>query len=174
MPIEVPPHSDNLTAIKSDGTTVSPGVGAGCSLANSTTYVFSLGGDRLIGAAPLSSAQVQWDSAFVGTITVETCNWAQKIGRPDNTGATDVSEFDVTTKGAWMQENPSTAYISVTSTDGTTGGATVTNATIAVAGGTAGGASIQLGNLGARRCRLKVVVTTGGVVRGGMYAKAVG
>lgn len=175
MPIEVPPHADNLTALDTaDGSSHSPGVGTGVTLTTGHTYVFVLGGERLVGAAPLGSAQIQWDAAAALTITVEVCNFASVTGRPDATGPADVKDWDISAKGAWMKVDPSTAYVTVADTTAGTGGATVANATVTVAGGTAGGAYYDLGNLGARRARIKVVATTGGVVRCGMYAKAVG
>lgn len=170
-----PPHQDNLPAIKSDGTPVTPAVGQGCTLASGTTYVFVLGDEKSIGVVPLAGATIKWDASIVITsINIETTDFARKIGRPDLVGADDLTDFDVTTKGGWMRQDPSAnVYITVTSTDGTTGGATVTNSTVAVVGGTQGAANYQLGNLGARRCRLKVVVGgTGGVVRVGMNGKA--
>lgn len=169
-----PPHSDNLQALKSDGTIVAPVPLAGCTLANGTTYVFVLGAEAFIGQAPLASAQIAWDAAVVAVVSIEALNFGRKLGRPDLTGPDDVTDFDVATRGRWMKIDPSTAYVTVTSSDGTTGGATIANATVTVAGGTQGAAFYDLGNLGGRRLRVKVVVTTGGVVRCGMFAKAVG
>lgn len=126
-------------------------------LAANTTYFYPLGGiDHLI-----ESAQVQWDNATILTIAIEDSNF-------DHNEVPDDSELP----GDWLKEDPSTAYVSTTSPDGTTGGAMVTNATIAVAGGTAGGAMYHLGNTGARRTRIRIDVgATGGVVRVGANGK---
>lgn len=164
----------NAPALKSDATIVAPTPLAGCVLASSSHYFFLLGGDHdPIGRAPLAGAQVKWGTAFVGTITVEVCYFPKTLGGEDGTGPVDVSDFD-TTKGNWMQVLPSAAYVTVTSTDGTTGGATVSNGQVSVAGGTAGGCVYDLGNLGARRVRLRVDVTTGDTVRCGLTAKECG
>jgi hypothetical protein len=167
-------NADNLNAVKSDGSIVTASSATGCVLATGGTYFFLLGGDyAFAGECPLSSVQLKWGAAFVGSFVLETSNFATKIGRPDPVGAVDVSDFD-TTKGNWIQENPATAYVSVTSSDGTTGGATVANATVTVAGGTAGGSLLHIGNLGARRARLRVNVTTGDTIRCGVMSKGVG
>ena len=173
MPIEVPvKYAANVPALKNDGTSPNAATPySGFTLANSTTYLFPLGGEKLIGVGWVAGAQIQWDAAVVATITLETCQFASKTGAPDPVGPADISDFDTATKGGWMKQDPASAYITVTSSDGTTGGATVTNGTVAVAGGTAGAADYQVGNLAARRMRLKVVVTTGGIVRCGMFAK---
>lgn len=144
----------------------------GCTLASGTTYVFPFGHERsaITVETALASMHLKWDASVIVTFTIETCNFPATLSG-NGQGAIDVASYD-NAKGNWIQENPTTAYISVTSTDGTTGGATVTGATIVVAGGTAGGCLIHLGNLGARRCRIKAVVGgTGGVVRAYAHGK---
>lgn len=160
-------YAVNVQALDlADGSLATKTENVGCTLVTGHSYAFPLGGpnSQLVSATPLASAQLIWDASFVGTITIEETNLPRFAGGEVAGGIIEALDWD-TTKGHWIADNPSTAYISVTSTDGTTGGATVTNATIVVAGGTAGGAMIQLGNLGSRRCRIKAVATTGGVVR---------
>lgn len=157
------PSGGNLDAIKSDGTVIRAKVGAGVTLANATTYYFLLGGED----APLEHAGIKWDSAVVAVFTVETCAFPRKLGPGSDTDdVTDVDETD----GNWIKEDPP-GYVAVDGAGGA-GGATVANLAITVAGGSAGGASIHLGNHGGLRTRLKVVVTTGGLVRVGCNRKA--
>lgn len=127
-------------------------------LAN-TTYFFIVGGSD----APLHTVQLEWDGALVITSAkIEDCN----CGEAD---VTDVSVVD----GEWVHEDPTTAYVSVKASDGSTGNGTVTNATLAVTGGVAGGAMWHLGNAGAARTRLKVATgATGGVARVSAHGKA--
>lgn len=170
-------NADNLDALLSATGVPAPAkAGAGCTLGNGTVYLFVLGGDfSPAGEAVLDSFQLKWGTTYVGSFLVESCNFARKLGRPDPVGVDDITDYDIATKGAWMQENPATgAYISLASSDGTTGGATLTGATVTVAGGAAGGAMIHIGNLGARRVRLRVNVTTGDVIRCGAMAKGRG
>lgn len=114
-----------------------------------TVYV-GIGGD----ASLVQSCQVQWDGVWAGAITFEDSNRDPKV-----------VTLSSTTKGEWIQENPSSGvYISTVSTDGTTGGATVTNMSITVVAGTQGGAMVNIGNAGGRRWRAKVVTTTPGAL----------
>jgi len=162
----------NQPAIRTtDGVAVQPVNGTGCTLASATTYVFMAGGSEGFPAQVSHlHAHIRWDAAFVGVITVETSSFPSNVSGM-GTGAVDVTDWDIAGKGNWLKENPSDAYVTVISSDGTTGGATVSAATITVAGGTAGGAGYQLGELASRRCRIKAVVTTGGVVRCGFNGK---
>lgn len=107
------------------------------------TFFFGLGGD----AALISGAHYKWDSALVAVITFERATFP------------DVALNSVVA-GDWVQTNPSTAQIDVV-----TGSATVSNATITIPGGTAGGATVDFGNNGQRRIRTKVVVATPGFLR---------
>ena len=131
----------------------------GVTLASGTTYVFPLGGE----SAPLEMIHIVWDAAIIVTFTVETTglgkNWGSQV---------DVSDFD-SVAGNWMQENPTTVYVSGSGA----GGMTATNLSLAVAGGTRGGSTIHMGNFGAPRSRIKAVVAgTGGVVRVAVHGKA--
>lgn len=118
---------------------------AGYTLVAGTTYYYYLGNQSK--EAAFQSVHLKWDAAAVLTITIEDSN------------LDDVLSYSVTA-GEWIKEDPSTAYV------GGSGGVTVTNATVAVAGGTAGGCMFHLGLMGSLRTRVKVVVGgTGGVVR---------
>lgn len=125
-----------------------------CTLASGTTYYYQAGAD----GAPLESFSFRWDSAIIVTLTFEDTNFL----------AAATPNADATA-GYWIKEDPSTAYIPGTGTMGLT----VTNMTLAIAGGTAGGTTVNVGNLGSRRLRIKAVVAgTGGVLQVAANAKA--
>lgn len=138
------PHSPNpyLPVFTAAGVKTEAGPN-GAALTNGVTYYVPFG----IDAATLIDVMVQWDAAIVLTsVEVETsCN-------PD---ATVYS----TTAGEWVKRN-------VVGTFGVLDAAAgVTALTLAVAGGSAGGATWSLSN-GALRGRLKVVVgATGGTMK---------
>ena len=105
----------------------------------------------------LVSVHAAWALALAGTWTIEVSNFPWKVGNGVSGGAD--SDWTDQTAGNWIQENPSSAVISTAGAGNTATGATVT------AGGTnAGGFFAHLGNLGARRARLKFVCTVGGAV----------
>jgi hypothetical protein len=139
----------------------------GCLLVSSTTYYFMLSDKD----AWLASVHVKWDSAFVGVITLESTNLPRYQNDNHNSEVADVTDID-TGRGNWIQQNPSGAYIPVTSTDGSTGGATVSAATVTVAGGTQGGCPYEIAGIGSKRLRLKVVCTAGGYVRVAAHRKS--
>lgn len=141
----------------------------GCTLSSGTTYVFPLGTHKsaVPAESPLITAQVWWNSAITITaITVETCIWPSTPQAHDPRGANaQVTDWD-STSGFWLQQNPSTAYVPIT-------GGTATALTANPTALTQGGCEFDLGNLGPRRVRIKVVVAgTGGVVRVGVHGKA--
>jgi len=167
--------SSNLDAVKSDGTLIPANrvmtggslTVLGCTLASGTTYYFPFGGQRspVPAETPLVTVQLRWDAAIIMTVTVETTVFPATPQGSDPRGPAQVSDFE-TTAGFWLQQNPSTAYVPAT-------GGTPTAMTVAVAGGSAGGCEFDMGNLGARRGRIKIVVAgTGGVVRCGVHGKA--
>lgn len=139
------PHSPDpyLPIYKSDATLLQQGRN-GVTLTSGTTYYVAFGAE----GALIQSVHLQWDPALILTaVTVEDSN------NPDAAIAS-------ATAGEWIQEDPATAYV------GGIGNLTVTNLTLAVAGGAAGGAMIHLGNLGSLRQRLKIVVGgTGGIIK---------
>ena len=132
-----------LPIFQSNGTMLPAGRN-GVTLANNATFYVGFG----VEGALIQSVHLQWDAALILTaVTVEDSN------NPD-------AAITSSTAGEWIQEDPATAYV------GGLGNLTVTNLTLAVAGGAAGGAMIHLGNLGSLRQRLKLVVGgTGGVIK---------
>lgn len=159
-----PTGQESLIYVLTTGVQVQPRIGdpatKGATLASGTTYVIPLGGE----SAPLESIHIIWDAAIVVVITFEDSNMPSALGGPG--GLADVSNFD-STAGNWIQENPTSAVVSIS------GGASATNLTITTAGTTAGGAMIHIGNFGARRSRLKLAVGgTGGVIRVMLHGKA--
>ena len=126
----------------------------GATLASGTIYYAEAGGD----AALIQSIQVDWDAAAILTITVEDSNWDAGSGTGQATSAQAAGR-------AWVPENPSSGYVGVS-------GGTAVGLTVTVAGGTAGTCMFNLGNLGARRVRVKVDVGgTGGNVQARAHAK---
>lgn len=123
-----------------------------------TTGLVTLGVDDyyleipLTAAGPLQSVHILTGAAIVGTFTIETTNF------PQTGPAGAVSTWDETS-GNWVKENPSSAYVATVGT-----GWTVSSLTLTKTAGV-GAAMIHLGNLGARRCRVKASITTGGTVR---------
>ena len=159
------PGSDNIAAVKNDGTVVTPARASGCTLGVGT-YYFPVGSSEAPTSSetPLVSAHLKWAAAVAATITVETCNFPAKVDSHVS-GPTDVSDYDETA-GNWISENPTTAYVAVS------GSGNSSTAAVVTAGGTAaGGCTFHLGNLGTRRVRIKVVTTVGGVVRCGIAGK---
>lgn len=103
--------------------------------------------------ADLVSVQITTGSAVAGTFTVETCLWPRApIQGP--AAKTDYNE----TAGIWVKNDPTGAYVASSGT-----GWTWTLLTGAKTAGV-GGAVLDIGNLGARRMRLKFNCTTSGKV----------
>jgi hypothetical protein len=154
-----------ITPANRDGAVTTFGV----TLAAATTYFFPFGAQHAPVPAEVSSDSVhlRWDAAFIGVFTVETCNFPATRMPQDPRGEVDVSDFN-NVAGFWMQENPTTAYVSGNGS----GGLTVSNLTLTVAGGSAGGATIHLGNMNTRRIRVRAAVGgTGGLVRCAVWGK---
>lgn len=142
----------------------------GCTLVAATTYYFPFGSQHapVPAESPYVAAQIRWDAAAILTITIETTLFPASFQALDpRSPPIQLSDFDATA-GFWLQQNPTTAYVPAT-------GGTPTNMTVAVAGGAAGGCEFDLGNMGSRRGRVKIVVGgTGGVVRVAVHGKAAG
>jgi hypothetical protein len=143
----------DVAPVKSDGTRldhstgIDPGI-AGYTLVHDTTYYYDLG--PLVKEATHQSVHCKWDASIILTsISIEDSNLP------------DVS-LTSATAGDWIHEDPTNAYVAAV-------GGTATKATVAVAGGSAGGCVFHLHGMGlseSARCRLKVVVAgTGGVLR---------
>lgn len=153
MIVRLPPD-----AVKSDGTKVpqEPGVGAKLGVG---TYYF----DVSIPDGPTSSIHMTWDAVLAATsINFQDSNLPAYKGAggaaTDKDSGADVAIND-NANGNWVTQDPSTAYIPSGS------GYTITNMTVAVTGGTANGTILDIGNVGSRRGRIKIVVTTGGFFR---------
>lgn len=145
-------------AYKADGSTVPYEVGKGFNLGIGTWHI-----DVGFADAVTESIHVAWDNALVATsLNYQESNLPcfKSLSGPytDSDAGADVTIYD-DTAGNWITIDSSTAYIP----GGT--GFTVTNMTIAIAGGTANGTIYDVGNTGARRARMKIVVTTGGYFR---------
>lgn len=142
-----------LTPIKSDATEAAPAGRRGFYTLGVATYFVEINQQ----SATVASLHLQWGSALIGSITVES---------------TDADDRDApitynTSDGTWLQQNPSTAYVPITGT-----GASVSNLTITLAGGGAGGAEINLSDLGPARLRLRLAISTGGDFRVAHTGKA--
>lgn len=142
----------------------------GCTLASGTTYVFPFGAQHapVPAESPWVCAQVRWDAALtITSITIETTVFPATVQAHEWRGPVQLSDFDATA-GFWLLQNPTTAYVPVT-------GGTATSMTVNPTALTAGGCEFDLGNLSARRGRVKIVVgATGGVARVGIHGKAAG
>jgi hypothetical protein len=115
--------------------------------------------------ADLLSIQIVPGAAIAGVFTVESCNLPSKR---NGTGPDDVTLYNETA-GYWIKEDPSTAYVATIGS-----GWSVSNLTLTRTAAAGGGAMIHLGNVGARRLRVKAAITTGGTVRiiaHGKYAR---
>jgi|SRR3954466_400998 len=145
-------------AVKSDGSRVPYEPGKGYKLAAGTYYV-----DCSMPDAVNASTHVSWDATLIATsINIQTTGMpgyaSASAPFTDNSAPADVTNITVDTAGLWLTQNPTTAYVPCI-------GGTVTNMTIAVGGGTAGACEFDLGNYASRRCRTKLVITTGGYLR---------
>lgn len=108
------------------------------------TDFYGLGGD----ASLVQSVWIKWDTTVAATITI----WVTNI--PDRL----VPLTDPAANNNWTQLNPPTGYTAISG-----GGATAaTPLVLAIAGGTAGSAHMDLGNFGAARMRAQVVCTVQG------------
>jgi hypothetical protein len=111
-----------------------------------TTSYYNLGGD----AAIVQHVTISWDTAVIGTITF----WS-----------TDFPEvaLDSTDARHWAQENPASGYTAISPSGAATVGSNPL--VIVIPGGTAGIASVNLGNSGTLRQRARVVCTGAGSFR---------
>lgn len=113
-------------------------------------WYFIVGGTL---GADLVSIQITTDAAVAGTFTIETCLWPRD---PIQGPATKLDTNE--TAGIWVKNDPTGAYVPSTGT-----GWTWTLLTGVKTAGV-GGAVIDIGNLGAKRMRVKFNCTTGGKV----------
>lgn len=166
------PGSNDLNAVKSDGTPALNDTANGCTLTSGTWYFVVGSPDTALSEeTPYVSIQLQWVAAVAGAITFETCNYPKFRDGRNSQGPLDVDDNDPnTTRTNWVQYNPTTLYVPTP----TGAGNSVTNLTITAGGTNAGGTVIDLGNYSGRRLRVKLVLTVGGVVRCNVNGKAGG
>jgi hypothetical protein len=152
-----------LTAINiADGVKVTPDSNGDVTL-TTATYVFVLGGAD----APLESVHIVTDATIaMSSIAVDTCNLPRNTGAESVAPPGTVTDYAAITAGHWVPEEPTDAYVATTGTGWGGSGLAITK----TAG--AGGAMIHLGNMGAARSRLRMVVTTGGKVCVAVHAKS--
>lgn len=161
-------HSDNLAAyledvaapIIPDRTNPAPasrGVTVGIG-----TYYFPLN----VPDWDLMHITMRWAGAVAGVFTIETTDFPGHDG-----GTDDVTHYQASGQD-WDVENASQGFASVAGVGNSVTGGTGTGIT---AGGTnAGKARINLFNTAAKRHRIKLVTTVGGLVRIGCNAKRQG
>lgn len=113
-------------------------------------HYFVVGGAA---GSDLLSIQIVTDATIAGTFTIETCLWPRA---PIQGSATKTDWNEVS--GIWVKNDPTGAYVASVGT-----GWTWTLLTGAKTAGV-GGAVIDIGNIGAKRVRLKMACTTGGKV----------
>ncbi len=164
-----PPNSGHRNAYKSDGTLITQDATGMLTLPAGTYYV-EVGSSSapLPSRAALVAAHCAWNAALAATITYETSNMpAQMV---PGMGPVVLTSWEaVTVGGNWIPENPSTAIVAVVGASNSSTAATVT------AGGAAiGGCMFHLGNMGARRIRLKIVVTVAGTMMVNVHGKVAG
>ena len=125
------------------------------------TYYFPIGSQNAPTPAQtaLVSLHLKWALAVAGTITIETCNFPRFYGGARE-GGIDVDDFVATD---WIQYNPATAGTLTVQISGA--GNTATALTITAGGTGAGIAYVNISDIGARRIRVKVVSTVGGLLR---------
>lgn len=137
----------------------------GCTLVTATKYFYVVGD----AASIQKSIHLKWDAALIVTLTLWGCDQPLNFNNMDAGNEAVVgtdTPHDSLVSGDWLQIDPSTAVLYNKSDDGSTGGSTITNATVVVAGGTAGGVIYDLGNIPTRRIRIRAVVGgTGGQLR---------
>lgn len=142
---------DNLSAyVATTGARITPENATpnrGCTLSNATTYYFPI--PVALAGKPLVDIHAKWAAAVVAVFTIEVSDMSTD----------DVTDYDATA-GNWQQYNPPSAYVPVSG-----GGNTSSAATVNAGGANAGSAVWSLSDVSALRLRLKVVVTTGGLVR---------
>lgn len=132
------------------------------------TYYFPLGGEEYGSVVETvhHSLTLVFNAALAGTFTIEGTNCAKSMSGV-NQGAADVSDFD--TSAAWQ-------LIDITAGGSlyavaTGGGNSFTKLTLTIGGTNAGGALINLPDMGMLRLRGKLVATAAGQIRVSGHAK---
>ncbi len=159
----------NLSAISAAGAVVSPDKDGLLTLTN-TTYFIELGSTD----APMCEEAVnlavllKWSAALAGAITFEWTNFPATRGNQSQQGAADVATNENAGTGFWVQDNDATGD-KVSTAIGA--GNSATALTITAGGTNAGAIGVQLKDRGARRYRLKLVLSAGGTLRAVAHGK---
>lgn len=106
---------------------------------------YGLGGD----ASLVHHTHIAWDANLIATITIWSSDFPDVL-----VTSTDAKD--------WCQEDPPTGYTAISPGGSATAAPPLT---LAIAGGTAGCASMNLWMFGARRLKAKVVATQQGYLR---------
>lgn len=146
-------------AVKADGTKIPYEPGKGFQIPSTGNWYF----DVSIPDVANTSIHFAWDANLAASSLNYQDSNLPDFKHPsamnhDPDGGVDVA-LNNEVAGNWITQDPSTSYIPSGS------GYTITNNTIAVTGGTAGGTMMQIGNVSTRRRRIKLVVTTIGLFR---------
>lgn len=112
------------------------------------TSFYGLGGDN----STIQHVHMSWASTTTAVITFWSSNYP-----PEQVPLND------TTAGNWIQEDPPTGYTAISPAGAATVGANPL--TITIPGGTAGGCSVNIGNIGSKRLRVRVVCTVAGALK---------
>lgn len=127
-----------------------------------TTFFFPVGDAD----STTQSVHVWCDGTIAGTFTLELCDFP--LGLNFGTDVTDVTDFVPTTGasiGAWIPWSSTRYEVPVQA------GSTNTNGSVAVVAGAATGFMWMLPDMGAKRMRVRAVVTTPGSCRVGHHGK---
>lgn len=109
------------------------------------TDYYGLGGD----ASLVQHAHISWDATLAAVITIWSSDYPDVA--LNSAVATD-----------WCQENPTTGYMAISPAGAATATAPLV---LTIPGGTSGCASMNIGNLGSKRLRVRVVCTVQGYLR---------
>jgi hypothetical protein len=132
------------------------------------TWYFPIGGERYGAGVETAhhSFTIVFNAALAGTFTIEGTNCAKSMSGTEQ-GGPDISDFD--TSAAWQIINPAQAGAIWATTTG--GGNSFTALTLTIGGTNAGGALINLPDMGMLRLRGKLVATAAGRIRVSANAK---
>ena len=157
---QINPNTAWLRALAvADGTPVEPDANGWVTLA-AASYVFALN----IKDQPLESINIQTDSAIAFVATIEDTNAPRDV--PKGSAAAPGTVSDWVAAVSWVTEDPTDAYVASVGT-----GWTIDQLELTKTAGV-GAAMIHLGNFGAARVRLLVVVSTPGTMRVAPHGKS--
>lgn len=149
------PGGTYVSPLKTDGTNLTNEAPRGSyTLTAGTTYYYILGGAD----APFQSVHITGYTAglVIMSATIQDCNH-DDLEVPNQSAVV----------GEWVSEDPTTAFVGFEGA-----GWSATNGVVAASGGGVGGAMWHLGETGATRTRLAVVVGgTGGILRVSAWGK---